>query len=135
MLLLYLFRSAIPLFKYPFILLFICYSFYVILFYKHNFINCLKEFLETNFLALILVLFVFSAIFISNKLYLTVFKEVIEIIILLLLYFILTIIISTKTKLDYFVSNLLYLTPLFAIFIAIINIHVFAELQNYYGLI
>lgn len=133
LLLLYLFRSAIPLFKYPFILLFLCYFLYTIIFYRNNLIDYLKEFFNNYFWALILVGILFLAILFSSKIYLTVLKEVVEILITLSLFFILTIVISSKKRLDLFVSNLLFQILIFALFIAIINTHVFVGLQNYAG--
>jgi len=132
-LLLYLFRSAVPQFKYPFALIFIGFLCYCIMIYRNKIISSIKDYASAYYLILILfVLLVLSLIF-SNKLYLSVFKEATETIVILSLFFILTLVISSKSKLDLLLSGFITFTLVFSIFIAVINTYVFYEIQNFYG--
>jgi hypothetical protein len=130
---LYLFRSAIPLFKYPFLLLFSFLLLYVLIVYRDRVIGCLKEYFKTYYLVFILVFIFFISICFSNKLYLNLFKEAVDILILLLIFFLLTLIVSTKSSLFLFQSNLLFIVLIFASIIAIINTYFFVQIQMNFG--
>jgi hypothetical protein len=132
-LVLYIFRSSVPSFKYPFVLLFFGFFVYSLFIYKESVILSLRQLVKDFYVVFIPVFFVLLAALLSNKLYLNVFKEIIEISILLSLFFILKLVITSKPKLDFFVSNLLFIILIFSVLIALINTFVFIELQKYYG--
>lgn len=131
--LLYLFRPAIPQFKYPFILLFIFYFFYTVLIYKNRITSFITEYVQKYYLILFLVILFYLAMFFSNKLFLIVCKEAIEIAILLILLFIIELVISSEKKLTFFISNFLNITLVLSILIAVISTYINLEIQNYYG--
>ena len=130
---LYLFRSSIPLFKYPFLLFFGCFSLYALIVYREEVIDCLKEYFKTYKLIFLLILVFFISICFSNKLYLNLFKESVDILILLLLFFLLTLIVSSKSKLILFQSNLLFIVLVLASLIALVNTYFFIEIQKNFG--
>jgi hypothetical protein len=130
-LLLYVFWPAIPQFKYPFILFFITFFSYEILINRRLILNNLKKYIRAFSLVLFLVTILFLAILFSNKLYISVLKEAIEVLVLLLIFFLLTLIVSSRSKLNIFVSNLVFNILVFSILIAIINTYVFIELQKH----
>lgn len=130
---LFLFRSSFPLFKYPFILLFICFFLYAVLSYKRRLIDCFKEYLTTYYLILILTLLFSIALFSSSKLFLYIFKDAINIIVLLLIFFILTLIIYSKERLQSFISRFIFVLLIISTFIALINTYVFIEIQKNFG--
>jgi hypothetical protein len=130
---LYLFRSSIPLFKYPFLLFISCFSIYSLIVYRKEVIDSLKKYFKTYFLIFLLVIVFFISIWFSKKLYLSLFKESVDILILLLLFFLLTLIVSSKSKLSLFQSNLLFIVLIFALLIALVNTYFFIQIQKNFG--
>ncbi|MBN1970504.1 MAG: hypothetical protein JW870_14150 [Candidatus Delongbacteria bacterium] len=118
----YLFRTAVPIFKYPFLLLYIILILYSFINYRKRIIQVLRVFINHNYLIFILGLILIVSFLLSNKLYLAIFKDVVNLIILLSFFFISTLIISGKKELVYFISNLTYIVVLFALFISILEI-------------
>src|ERR1035437_2543696 len=74
----YLFRTAIPFFKFPFLLLYTCFIVYSIVKYKNQIFTTLKAFVHNYFLILILALILVISFLFSNKLYLSIFKDVVN---------------------------------------------------------
>ena len=117
--LLYLSRTAIPFFKFPFIPIYICFSVYAIYSFYGRLFEKIKEFSRTYSLLLMLAAILLISFFLSNKLYLTVFKDVINSIILLSFYFLLTLFVSKKNDLDLFITTFLNLVAFFAVIISL----------------
>ena len=117
--LLYLSRTAIPFFKFPFIPIYLCFIIYAIYsFYGRLFLK-IKEFSRTYSLLLILAAILIISFILSDKLYLTIFKDVLNSIILLSFYFLLTLFVTKKRDLDLFVIIFLNLIAFFSIVISI----------------
>lgn len=133
--LLFLCRSSFPFFKYPFILIYPFYFTYVILLKKTFNLSSLKKFVLTNLLAISLILLIFFAYLTTYKAYLSVFKDLINILILLSLFFIGTLIIRSRIQLSYFVSNLGKQLIFFAVFISVTlllnQLNIFSETSLY----
>jgi hypothetical protein len=120
-LLLFTFRGSIPFFKYPFILLFSCLILYSLFNFKKAFrTNCISR----NFCILIFVLiipFIYS-FFITEKVYLAVFKDIINIFLLFSIYLAMLLFIKNLEDLSFFVKNLVRLIICFAIIISLYEI-------------
>jgi len=115
---LYLFRTSIPFFKYPFIILYSILLLYLILFQKRRLINCIKIFIRNYTLIFILFLVFCIALFLTNKIYLLVFKDLINTIILISIFFTLAVLIESKKKLNLLITNFLGVIILFALIIS-----------------
>ena len=117
--LLYLFRTAIPLFKYPFLLLYLSFFLYSLITYKDRFKSTLIGFTHNYSLILLLAIIIFISFLLSNKLYLTVFKDLVSTIILLSIFFFLFLVITTKREFNFFVHSLIKFIIFFALLISI----------------
>jgi len=115
-------RAAIPFLKYLFILFYTGFLVYSFIFSKDRIIKMLKEYILNFYLAIILVgLFILCGI-LSDKLYVVVFKDSVNMIVLLSIFFILTIFISEKAAFIRFYSSLINLTIISAVVISILNL-------------
>jgi hypothetical protein len=127
----YLFRVAIPLLKFPFLLLYGGFIVYLLWTYRQTFASKLIEFIKNYFLILLIAFILILSFFLSNKLYLTVFKDVVNMVILLTIFFMSSLIVEGRRELKYFVSNLVYLIVLFAFFISILGLLDFFNIYSY----
>lgn len=118
----YLFRTAIPFFKFPFLILYVVFSCYVIISYNKKILSTVLEFLRCYSLPIILAIILIASFLFSVKIYLTIFKDVINLIILLTLFLISTLIIPGKKELKFFVLNQANLLVLFGSVIAIVGL-------------
>jgi hypothetical protein len=121
-LLFFIFRTAVPVFKYPFLLLYVWIVGYSILNYKKRIISTLVEFIRNYYLIIILAFILAFAFLSSNKLYLMIFKDFANMLILLSIFFIMTILGFAKKEFEFYVSNLLYLIAFFAVLISILGV-------------
>jgi len=117
--LLYIFRTAIPFLKYPFLLLYPLLIIYLFYNYRHSLVNSLKEFIKVYYLALILTLILLFSFILSNKIYLIVFKDVINSLLLLSFSYILILTLNSKREIDEFVNILINLFIAFALLISL----------------
>jgi hypothetical protein len=119
LILLYLSRTAIPFFKFPFIPIYICFISYSIITFYGRLIQKFFEFSRTFSLLLILAIILIISFILSDKLYLIIFKDVFNSIILLSFYFLLTLYVSKKDDLDLFIGAFLNLIAFFAVIISL----------------
>jgi len=119
LILLYLSRTAIPFFKFPFIPIYICFISYSIITFYGRLIQKFFEFSRTFSLLLILAIILIISFILSDKLYLIIFKDVFNSIILLSFYFLLTLYVSKKDDLDLFIGTFLNLIAFFAVIISL----------------
>ena len=117
--LLYLSRTAIPFLKFPFIVIFLIIILYTITSFKFRLLNELKLFGRSYLLPIILFLLLVISFFLSNKLYLTIFKDICNFVILFTLFFFLTLYLSKKSELNFFVHTFTNLLILFALLISL----------------
>lgn len=114
----YIFRSSVPVFKYPFILLYLYLIGFTFIIHHRRLILFLKEFIRNYYLILILTLiYVFSLVF-SDKLYLTIFKDVLNGFILLSLFFLSSFFITSTKQLNRLVNLLFLFIILFSLIIS-----------------
>jgi len=128
----YLFRTSIPFFKYPFLLLYIGLIIYTCVKHHNGIIFNFKEYLK-NFLLIILLLGILILSFLlSNKLFLTIFKDILNAIVLLSFFYILSFYIIVKKNLNLFISTLFIQIVFFALLISFNEIFdVFNILQGF----
>jgi hypothetical protein len=119
--LLYFFKASMPFLKYPFIVLYICFIIYMALVYSDRFRLHIKDFIRQYILLIIILLFLFLAFISSNKIFLSVTKDILSIIILFTIFFFLSIIISIF-NLKIFFKYLISLIILFALITSFYNI-------------
>jgi hypothetical protein len=119
LILFFLFRTAIPFFKYPFVLILFGVIIYSIIKFKKRILSKLKDFIKDYWLLLLLGVILIIGFFISNKLYLTVFKDIINTLLLLFILLILTLFINTKPELDFFLKLLINLIVIFAFVVSV----------------
>jgi hypothetical protein len=119
LLLSYLCRTAIPFMKYPFLILFFGLIIYTLLNFSNLIIASLKEFIRRFSILIFLTLILIISFSLSNKLYLIVFKDVVNAIVLMSVFFILTIYVKTKRTTGYFFYNFSVLVILFALLISL----------------
>ena len=130
-LLLYFFRTAIPYLKFPFLLLYSLTIIYLIINYNNKIFPVIVKFVRTYYIILILVGILIISFFLSKKLYLSIFKDVINSIILLSFFLIMTLIVDWKSDLDKFVNSFTNSIILFALGISLYRlIDLFNIFQN-----
>jgi hypothetical protein len=117
--LLYLSRTAIPILKIPFVLLFFSLITYSVFILKKQIFQKLAAFLSIYCLLIILSVILTISFILSDKLYLTIFKDVCNSAILLSFGFLLSVFITSKKDLNYFMLTFINLTIFFAFFISI----------------
>ena len=127
MILFFLFRSSIPAFKYPFLILFLYYLSDTILVQKNNLKN-VKYFVKTYILIISLVVIYFLSIFESNKFFLEIFKDALNILILLSFLFFLRITIKSKNEFQIFVQYLIKYIISFSVFISVYGIYKYFQI-------
>ena len=114
----YLFRTSFPSFKYSFILLYFVLFIYILVFKKQEIVRESTSFL-TNYKLIIVLFFLLGIAFIfSNKIYLSVFKDIINAMILGSIYFTSTILIDSKNKLKFFFTHFINIVIFFALLIS-----------------
>ena len=118
-LLLFIFRTAVPVFKYPFLLLSIPFVSYVLITRRRIIFKHSIDFLLVSYVIFLVALdFIISLTF-TSKLYLVVFKDLMNMLILISLFIVLKVIVQSKEDLHIFISTLLRLIIYFAIFITV----------------
>ena len=120
--LLYLFRTAIPQLKYPFLFIYFVYIFYSIINFKHRILLFHKNILTSYLLIIVLILILAFSFSISNKLYLIVFKDMGNAIILLSFIMILHNISLKRNELKSYFSSLINLIVIFGVIVSIFNL-------------
>lgn len=115
----YIFRPTIPAFKYPFLLTFICIFLLSVVKYKLHLISTIAEFVKFCFTPLLLAFILALAFIFSGKIYLIVFKDLVNTIIILSLLLIMNLIIKSKNDLYIFIKILFNLIVIFAFVISI----------------
>lgn len=118
----FLLRFALPFLKFLFLFLYAITIIWVIIFYYNVLIDNLKQIITKYTLIYILTgILVLSFIF-SDKIYLSVELEILNLLILLSFFYILSILISDKTELNYLLLNQKNLIIIFALAISIFQI-------------
>src|SRR4030065_2808467 len=100
--LLYLFRSTIPVLKYPFLLLYLFIIIHSIIYQNKLLPSNLLKFIRDYYISFLLAIILIASFLFSNKLYLVIFKDVLNTIILLSLFFFMSVYIKSKNQIDLF---------------------------------
>ena len=117
--LLFIYRTAIPNLKYPFLLLYLTYTVYFLYKYRRVCFFSFKSFLKNYYLIHILILLYCITLLLSNKVYLVIIKDLINVLIILSIFFYLGAIIKIRYNLRFFYSRIIFITIIIAIFITI----------------
>lgn len=118
----YLYRMAIPAFKFPFLLLYFLIILYAILANTSRIVSTLRTFFQNYYLLICLAIILIICFLLSNKLYLTISKDIINAIILLSLFYIMSLFIITKRDLSHFFKISINLIIIFSLVISIISL-------------
>jgi len=119
MILFYLYRTTVPFFKFPFILLLSGLILLSLFKYKGRIRATLNKFSRIFFLSILLFAVMVFAFFNSNKLYLIIFKDIINASTLLFLFFFMTLYIKNKIDLTMFLKRFIGFIIFFAVIISI----------------
>ena len=119
---LFIFRSSNPLFKYPFIPLYICFSLYTLILYSGRIKNAIRTIVVDYYLVGISIIVLVLCFIFTRKFYLSVFKEVINVAILLSFFFLGTILINSKKELSLYFENVNKLILIFALLISVLGL-------------
>lgn len=115
---LFLFRTSIPILKYPFIPLYFISVVYAVVCSWKRFLTISTAFFKIYHIVLILSIYLIVSFILTYKIYLIIFKEAVSILVLLSLFYILTIKIKSKKQLVYFSNVLIKLFLFFALLIS-----------------
>jgi hypothetical protein len=122
MILFFVFRSSNPIFKYPFLILYTGFLFDILIFRK-LFIGRLAKKFIIHYSLIIILFLIFSASFINSpKIFLSIFKDILNGIILLSFFLILSFYISTKDEFVILLKTFYKLIVVFACLIAIFGL-------------
>ena len=122
--LLFLFRTTIPVFKYPFILSYSALLIFSVYNYRKELFNGLITFLKGYYLPLILLLITTLAFLFSIKFYLIIFKDLVNTFILFSFFFLLHLIVSTSDDVKIFFRSIVSQLVLFGLVISIYELGV-----------
>jgi len=123
-LLCFLFRSAIPFLKYPFLVLFMVFFIYAIIKYRGILIKKSLGFLESFYIPVLVFVLIIIYFAFSNKVYLIVFKDIASTLILLSFFLLLHLIVDSTTKFNYFYDNFVKLLIFFAFLTSVFTLFV-----------
>lgn len=117
--LLFIFRSSLPAFKYPFILLYIV-VFVNFIFSRRFKFNDIKQFLKSTVVIIALLLIFSVALFSTYKLYLEIAKELLSTCFLLSIAYFYSVIINSERQLKIALDNLVDWVIIISTFIAVV---------------
>jgi hypothetical protein len=131
LILLYLTRTVIPFFKFPFLVIYLYAGLYIISVYRTEILKAFKLLISNYLPAILLLLYIVAACFFSNKIYIPVVKDILNAIILISFTIILKIIISDSTEFKKFYNYFLDLILIFAILISLNGIYSYLYSSTY----
>jgi hypothetical protein len=120
---LFIFRTALPVVKYPFILLYIVFFIITIIINRNKVLNITIKFLKDLFLPFCLFLILAVVFFTSCKIYLVIFKDVINTLILFSFFYLFAISNLSLSELKYFKESIYKLLIFFGGLISFIGIY------------
>lgn len=115
----FLFRTSFPFFKYPFVLFYSLFLVYVFITNYTTFFKNLNSFLSNYLIILLLIIFMLVGCINSEKIYLSVIKDLANIFILLSFFYIGTVLFNNVLQIKYLACNLNIQIIFFATFISI----------------
>lgn len=118
----FIFRTSIPLLKYPFIVLFTISIYYLVVNIKGLDVKFNKEFIKSFTPVFLVTLLLIVAFYISKKLHLAIFKDIVSTLALIFFFIIFSTVIKTKEQLPVFRSQVLSQFLAFAIIISLFEL-------------
>lgn len=131
MTLFYLFRTTIPVFKYAFFFILIGIFVYTIISYRKILIKNIYYFIFNNSFLFFLGFFLIISFFLSDKLYIIIFKDIFNMLILMLVFLILTVSVKKIREIKFYFITQLYLLILFSIIVASISLLDLLDVYSY----
>ena len=119
--LIFLFRSTVPLMNYPFILTYSGLILYILIFHRSWLAKYFLEFIICFRLAIILFLILLVSFFLSRKVHILILKDSISSLILLSFYFFYIILVPSKKDLAVFLKSLICLVVFFALAVSVLG--------------
>ena len=132
---LFLTRASIPFFKYPFLVLFGAICIYILVLYRSRILSGIKSLISIYPLVLLLLIYLLIACILSDKIYLIIVKDIVNIIILLSLMVIMKIFIQDSHDIKLYYNSFLHLFIIFALVISLQRFYDFfyvASFPDYY---
>lgn len=117
--LLYLLRSTLPFLKFPFLILLVCLAAYSVIIYRRRFLPSMVEFGRNFYLALFLFLVLVISFSLSKKIYLVVFKDCFNALMLISLFFFMTFYIRTKSDFHLLIKKLIRILLIFSLIVSL----------------
>jgi len=117
----YLFRTAIPIVKYFFIVLVFVFALYITITKWRILAGSFRAYFRTFYIVLILLAVLILSYLFSQKLYLEIFKITINGVILMVIYYFLMIIVRTRDEFDFLIHRFVVFTVYFALLISLIG--------------
>ncbi|NVO11247.1 MAG: hypothetical protein HXX16_14890 [Bacteroidales bacterium] len=118
--LLFLFRASIPSLKFPFIIFFPSILIYLIIKHRGIILSVIKKFVKNYILIIVIIAILAYNFLVSDKLYLFIFKDIVNSFILIFIFLLLSLIVTQKKQLNYFIYNFIDLVISFAVIISIV---------------
>ena len=106
---LYLFRTAIPLFKIPFFFIFAVLIIYSVVNYRKDLTKTLAGFINNFRLLLLLALILALSFLLSDKLYVEIFKDILNVVILFSLFLCSSLFIKNEINFKTYYKTFIYL--------------------------
>ncbi len=116
---LFLFRTSVPFFKYPFLVIYGLTTIYILIKYNKYLISTFVNFSRNYFWVLLSFGILILSFLFSPKLYLIVFKDVLNTLIILFIFFLLTLKIKNSKSLNLFNDKFFIYVILFSIMICL----------------
>jgi len=131
MIMLFLFRTAVPFFKYPFLVIYAGFWLYKIVESRTGLINGFINFLRDFYVPILVFCITIIAFFFSNKIYLIVFKDISSTLIMLSFFLLIRLVPDSNDKLPYFYTDFLRLIILFGFLSAAFTLFVRFDLFSF----
>lgn len=119
---LFIFRSAFPGFKYPFILLYAGLILNSFFYYRAKLLNTLFLFLKYFWIVFLLIFFIILSLVYTNKVNLLVIKEILNSIIILSFFYFYILHVDTKDSFNFLIKYFIDILVLFSLFISIFRL-------------
>jgi hypothetical protein len=126
---------AVPFFKYPFLVVYVAYILFAIARYRGSLMRNTVPFLKVFLIPFLLLLIIIVCLVLSNKIYLVVFKDIINALILLSFFFFFKLIIDSREKLKFFIDNFMHQIIVFALLTSCFTFFVLFDIFSFHDLV
>ena len=128
---LYITRSTLPYLKFPFLVVYFTIGIYILVNYRDRLFPGLKEFGHTFTLVIALLIYLLLACLLSDKIYLVVVKDIINVVLILTIMLMMNIIVMDSNDLDQLYISFLRFSIVFALIVSLQSIYSFLYISSY----